>query len=84
MQEQGKSGVSQGSENVKPMNRKVLSHCLLGLNHLRDDEGAGVRYQESKISDQGSMTEKVQAGSRTWEPNLCEKNLKTRFRGKLK
>lgn len=58
----------QGSENIKAMNRKVLSYCLLGSNHLRDDEGAGVRYQKSKILDQGSMTEKMQAGSRTREP----------------
>lgn len=76
--------MNQGSENIKPMNRKVLSYCLLGSNHLRDDGGSEVRYQESKISDQGSMTEKMQARSRTREPNLCEKNLKTEFRGKLK
>lgn len=46
-----KPGMSQGSQSMKSMNGKVLSHCLAESNHLGDgDEKAHVGHQESKTA----------------------------------
>lgn len=48
---QYRNGMSQGSQSMKSMDGKVLTHRLVESTHLGDgDEKAHVRYQESKIA----------------------------------